>query len=103
MKLTIYATLKRKQNGSEYYLYSTTLTKADGERQYATVRSPKTVQLPAPNKCPMNVIIEKADSHLKHEYWEDDGKSGYNHILWVNKWTEDTENPFRDTSLDDYI
>lgn len=103
MKLTIYGKKIEKKDGTKFVRYTTTLTRNDSELTFANVKFNDGVVAPKYEACPINVIIEKDKASLSKKRWESGDETGYNYTLWVKEWKEDKGNPFRDSSLDDYI
>lgn len=104
MNLTIFAKNKETKDGKKFVEYSTHIQRRDGTEQFAIVKFTRGTSVPRQEDCPLNVIINKEDASLAKKAWvsADGEKHGMNYTLWVDEWTPDTENPFRDTSLDEY-
>lgn len=104
MIITVFA--KRQQTKGEqprtFYNYLATLTNRNGEEMPVQVKFRDEAGQPKPEKCPMNVVIDKADANLvKRQYTVNEtGEIRIAHTLWVSKWTEGE--PYVDHSLDDY-
>lgn len=102
MELTIFAKKRTTEEGKSFYSYLTTLIKKDGSTQTVSVRFREECGQPKGDKCPCNVIIEKADANISRKEFvrEDTGEVAESLTLWVKAWTPGSE--YVDTSLDDY-
>lgn len=104
MKITIFA--KRQQTKGEnprtFYNYLSTLVSRDGFETPVQVKFRDEAGQPKPEKCPINIIVDKGDANLvKRQYTiEETGEIRTAHTLWVAKWVEGE--PYVDHSLDDY-
>lgn len=104
MKIAIFA--KRRQikgdNPRTFYNFLSTLTNKNGDEIPVQVRFKESCGMPKPEKCPMNIIVDKADANLvSREYRvQDTGEVRTVHTLWVAKWVEGE--PYVDHSLDDF-
>ncbi len=102
MEIAIFAKKRTTQEGKAFYNYLTTLTKKDGSQITAAVKFRDDAGAPKPERCPMNVFIDKHDANLqRREYADSMGELREAYTLWVSRWEEGE--PYVDTSLDDFI
>lgn len=104
-EITIFAKKKTTRDKSKtFFDYITTLNRKDGGKQTMRVRFREDSESgrPKPEKCPMNIVIEKGEANIsRREYTrEDTGEIGISYTLWIKEWTEGT--PYIDTSLDEF-
>lgn len=102
MQIAVFAKRRTTEEGKTFYSYLSTLTKKDGTKQTVAVKFRDEAGNPKPERCPMNVIIDKSNANLAtREYVnEDTGEVCTSYTLWVSAWTEGA--PYVDASLDDY-
>lgn len=102
MEITVYAKKRSTNEGKTFYSYLSTLTRKDGSTQSVSVKFRDECGSPKPEKCPMNVIIDKKDANLSSREFvrEDTGEAAISYTLWVSAWTQGAE--FVDHSLDDF-
>lgn len=102
MEITVYAKKRTTGEGKVFFSYLSRLPKKDGTVQTVSVKFRDDAGNPKPEKCPMNVIIDKHDANLatKDIVMEDSGEVVTSYTLWVSAWREGA--PFVDTSLDEY-
>ena len=112
MELTIYASKKTFEKDGEvksFYAFSTKLKnyKTD-EDEFFSVKFNADCGNPKVAECPMHIIVGKEECSIsKKEKSYIDKKTGEekifnDNVLWVNSW-EKSDNPFVDTSTDDYF
>lgn len=105
MKLTVYAS-KRTATGENgkaktFYTYLTTLKRKDGTELVTAVKFREICGNPDPEKCPMNIVVEKTNANLSvRNYTNDEGEVLPSYTLWVTAWEEGE--PYVDHSLDDF-
>lgn len=101
MEIAIFAKRCTGEN-TKFYRYLTTLTKKDGTKQTMAVKFRDECGQPKPEKCPMNIIVDKKNANIATKQFEreDTGEIGTGYTLWVSAWKEGS--PFVDTSLDEY-
>lgn len=101
MTITIFAKKKNTTDGKTFYTYLATLKKKDGTEQTVSVKFRDEAGTPKPEKCPMNIIIDKKNANLsKKDFVKDDGETYTSFTLWVSEWLQGA--PYVDTSLDDF-
>ena len=102
MELTIFAKKRTSADGKKFYTYLTTMTKKDGTEQTVAVKFREECGGPKPDKCPINIVVDKRFANLSHRDFvrEDTGEAGTSHTLWVSEWQEGKA--YVDTSLDEY-
>ena len=104
MEITVFAKERKTQNGKTFWGYLATLTnKTTGEQETIGVRFRQSCGQPDPDKCPMNIEVDKADCNISTQTYvrEDTGEPGVSKSLWVMKWKEGSE--YVDHSTDDYF
>lgn len=102
MNITIYAKKRITTEGKTFYSYLSTLTRKDGTKQGVSVRFRDEAGNPKPEKCPMNIIVDKSAANLVVKQYTNDetGETGNSYTLWVSEWKQGE--PFVDHSLDDF-
>lgn len=102
MEIAIYAKRFTGEGNKAFYRYLTTLKKKDGGKQTMAVKFRDECGSPKPEKCPMNIIVDKKNANVSTKEYEreDTGEVGTAFTLWVSAWKEGA--PFVDTSLDEY-
>lgn len=101
MELTIFAKKRTTTEGKRFYTYLTQLTrKEDGERVSAQVKFPEGLA-PKIDVCPLNITVDKEKANLSTKKIETENGEITSRTLWVKDYAL-SENPFEDTSLDDY-
>lgn len=102
MEITVFAKKRKAYNGEEFYSYLTRLPRKDGTEITMSVRFRDECGSPKPDKCPMNVIIEKTDANISTKTYvrEDTGEMATSYTMWVSAWKEGS--PYVDHSLDEF-
>ena len=101
MELTVFAKKRTTTEGKRFYTYLTQLTrKEDGERVSVQVKFPEGLS-PKADDCPLNITVDKEKANLATKKVGTDNGEITSRILWIKEYTI-SENPFEDTSLDDY-
>lgn len=101
MELTIFAKKRTTTEGKLFYTYLTQLTrKEDGERVSAQVKFPEGLA-PKIDTCPLNITVDKEKANLSTKKLGTENGEITSRTLWIKDYAL-SENPFEDTSLDDY-
>lgn len=101
MELTVFAKKRTTKDGKRFYTYLTQLTrKEDGEHVSVQMKFPEELA-PKVDDCPINIIVEKDKANLVTKNVKTENGEIVSRTLWVKEYTVN-ENPFVDTSLDDY-
>ena len=101
MELTVFAKKRTTTEGKRFYTYLTQLTrKEDGERVSVQVKFPEGLA-PKADDCPLNITVDKEKANLSTKKVGTDNGEITSRTLWIKDYTI-SENPFEDTSLDDY-
>lgn len=102
MEITIYAKKFTGEGNKVFYRYLSKLPRKDGSKQTMAVKFRDEYGAPKPEKCPMNIVVDKKDANVatKEFVREDTGEVRTSFTLWVSKWKEGS--PFVDTSLDEF-
>lgn len=101
MELTVFAKKRTTTEGKRFYTYLTQLTrKEDGERVSVQVKFPEGLA-PKADECPLNIIVDKEKANLATKNIGTENGEIISRTLWIKDYTI-SENPFEDTSLDDY-
>ena len=104
MEITVFAKERKNSQGRPFWGYiSRLLNKKTGEVETLSVRFRQSAGQPDPEKCPMNIVIEKGDANIAETKYtrEDTGEEAVSKSLWVNKWKEGSK--YVDHSMDDYF
>ena len=104
MEITVFAKERKTQQGKTFWGYIATLTnKSTGEMETVGVRFRQSCGNPDPDKCPMNIVVEKSDCNISTTRYtrEDTGEEAVSKSLWVMKWKEGSK--YVDHSTDDYF
>ena len=103
MQITIFAKKRNTKEGKVFFTYLTKLTKKDGSEITSTVKFRDECGNPKPDKCPMNLIVEKTDCNFssKASTDEETGEIRTSNTLWINNWKEGE--PYVDHSMDDFV
>lgn len=101
MLLTVFAKKRTTTEGKRFYTYLTQLTrKEDGERISVQVKFPEGLA-PKADDCPLNITVDKEKANLAIKKLGTENGEIISRTLWIKEYTI-SENPFEDTSLDDY-
>jgi hypothetical protein len=101
MLLTVFAKKRTTTEGKRFYTYLTQLTrKEDGERVSVQVKFPEGLA-PKADDCPLNITVDKEKANLAVKKLGTENGEVISRTLWIKEYTI-SENPFEDTSLDDY-
>lgn len=102
MEITVFAKKRTSKTGKDFYSYLTTLTRKDGSECVATVRFRDGAGYPDPERCPMNLIVDRSAANMATRSYkrEDTGEMAIAYTLWVTAWKEGK--PFVDSSLDEF-
>ena len=102
MEITIFAKKRTTGEGKVFYSYLTTLTRKDGSQQTVAVKFRDECGHPKPEKCPINIIIDKTNCNMSTREFvrEDTGEIGLSYTMWVSAWTEGA--PYEDHSMDEF-
>ena len=101
MELTLFAKKRTTTEGKRFYTYLTQLTrKEDGERVSVQVKFPEGLA-PKVDDCPLNITVDKDKANLTTKKVVTDTGEITSLTLWIKEYMI-SENPFEDTSLDDY-
>lgn len=101
MELTVFAKKRTTTEGKRFYTYLTQLTrKEDGERVAVQVKFPEGFA-PKADDCPLNITVDKEKANLAIKKLGTENGEIISRTLWIKEYTI-SENPFEDTSLDDY-
>lgn len=101
MKITVFAKKITVEGKKSFTRYLATLTRKDGTQIKTAVKFREECGEPKPEKCPMNIVLDKADANLTaQEYTGRDGLPSVGYTLWVSKWSEGEK--YVDRSLDDF-
>ena len=101
MELTVFAKKRTTTEGKRFYTYLTQLTrKEDGERVSVQVKFPEGLA-PKADDCPLNITVDKEKANLAIKKLGTENGEIISRTLWIKEYTI-SENPFEDTSLDDY-
>lgn len=102
MEVTVFAKKKKTHEGRQFHVYLTHLTRKTGEDQVLSVKFRDECGAPKPEKCPMNLIIEKGDANISKKNYtrEDTGEPATSYTMWVTNWKEGS--PYEDHSFDDF-
>lgn len=101
MELTVFAKKRTTTEGKRFYTYLTQLTrKEDGERVSVQVKFPEGLA-PKADDCPLNITVDKDKANLATKKVGTDNGEITSRTLWIKEYMI-SENPFEDTSLDDY-
>ena len=104
MEITIFAKERKNKDGKTFWGYLTRIiNKKTGEVETLGVRFRQSCGSPDPNKCPMNIKVEKKDVNIAENTYtrEDTGETAISKCMWVNNWKEGSE--YIDHSTDDYF
>lgn len=101
-EITIFSKRRQTAEGRVFYTYITTLPKKDGSTQTMGVKFRDECGAPKPEKCPMNIVVEREHMNISQKSYTDNesGEIGISYTLWVSAWTEGTK--YVDHSLDDF-
>lgn len=102
MEIAIFAKKRTTKDGKPFYSFLSTLTRKDGTAQTVTVKFRDECGSPKPEKCPMNIKVEKGNMNLASSTFtrEDTGEPATSYKLWVSTW--EPGSPWVDTSLDEF-
>ena len=101
MELTVFAKKRTTTEGKRFYTYLTQLTrKEDGARVSVQVKFPEGLA-PKVDDCPLNITVDKDKANLVTKKVGNENGEITSRTLWIKDYTI-SENPFEDTSLDDY-
>lgn len=102
MEIAIFSKKRTTHEGKTFYSYLATLPRKDGTTQTVSVRFRDEAGNPKPEKCPMNIIIEKSDANMQVKDFvrEDTGEAGKSYTMWVSAWREGSA--YVDTSMDEF-
>ena len=105
MELVIFAKKRTKKDGGDFTSYFTKLTKKSGEEITTSVKFREDCGAPKREKCPMNIIVDKANANfvekgITYEDAEGVEHEGIDRTLWISEWEEGA--PYVDKSLDDF-
>lgn len=102
MEITIFAKKRVTEQGKTFYNFLTRLTKKSGEVDVLPVKFRESATSPKPEKCPMNIIVQKDDMNIQTGKYTrpDTGETIPTKTLWIIAWKEGS--PYVDHSLDDY-
>ena len=102
MKFTIFSKKQTTKEGKTFYRFLATLTRKDGTSQTVAVKFRDECGAPKPEKCPMNIIVDRGDANLsKKEFVKPNGDTVLSCTLWVSRW--EMGDPYIDKSLDEFI
>lgn len=103
MELTIFAKRRTTNEGKTFYSYLSTLKRKDGTEQLVSVKFRDEAGSPKPEKCPMNILVDKTAANLATRDYvrESTGEVVKSYTLWVSKWKEGAA--YVDKSLDDFV
>ena len=104
MEITVFAKERKNAQGKTFWGYLARLTnKKTGEVETLSVRFRQAAGQPEPEKCPMNIKIEKGDANISETKYtrEDTGEDATSKSLWVSKWAAGSK--YVDHSMDDYF
>ncbi len=101
MFLTIFAKKRTSNENKSFYTYLTQLKKKESDESVTVqVKFPDDIK-PNPLECPMNIEVEKKDANLQEKKVNTDNGEIVSRTLWVKEYNV-SENPYEDSSLDDY-
>lgn len=104
MLLNVFAKKRTGKDGKVFYNFLSTLTKKDGEKETVQLKFREDAGLPNASKCPMTIVVDKADANLvkKMVTVEKDGevKEIEQRTLWISKYGY--KGGYVDHSLDEY-
>ena len=101
MELTVFAKKRTTTEGKRFYTYLTQLTrKEDGVHVSVQVKFPEGLA-PKVDDCPLNITVDKEKANLAIKKLGTENGEIISRTLWIKEYTI-SENPFEDTSLDDY-
>lgn len=101
MELTIFAKKRTTAEGKRFYTYLTQLTrKEDGEKVSVQVKFPEGLA-PKADDCPINIIVNKDKANLAVKKVETENGEITSRTLWIKEYVTN-DNPFVDSSLDEY-
>lgn len=101
MELTVFAKKRTTTEGKRFYTYLTQLIrKEDGERVTVQVKFPEGLA-PKADDCPLSITVDKEKANLATKKLGTENGEITSRTLWIKEYTI-SENPFEDTSLDDY-
>lgn len=101
MFLTIFAKKRTSKDNKSFYTYLTQLKKKESDENVTVqVKFPDDFK-PNPAECPMNIEVEKKNANLQEKKVITDSGEIVSRTLWVKDY-EVSENPYEDSSLDDY-
>jgi len=106
MNITVFSREATSKEGRKFHTYFGRLTKTDGDEVSVNLKFRKACGEPDGNKCPMNIIVDKAHANYtekEEEYTTAEGeqKTALKRTLWINEWTEGE--PYMDKSLDAFV
>ena len=103
MQITIFAKKRNTKEGKVFFTYLTKLTKKDGTEVTASAKFRDECGSPKPDKCPMNILLEKVDCNFNSKATTDEetGEIRTSNTLWINNWKEGE--PYVDHSMDDFV
>lgn len=104
MEITVFAKERKTSTGKTFWGYLTRLTnKKTGEIETIGVRFRQSCGQPDPDKCPMNVVVEKGNCNISEQSYEreDTGETAISKALWITSWKEGSK--YVDHSTDDYF
>ena len=101
MELTVFAKKRTTKEGKLFYTYLTQLIRIeDGEPVTVQVKFPEGLA-PKADDCPLNITVDKEKANLAVKELETENGEITSRTLWVKEYTI-SENPYEDTSLDEY-
>ena len=101
MELTVFAKKRTTKEGKLFYTYLTQLIrKEDGEPVTVQVKFPEGLA-PKADDCPLNITVDKEKANLATKEIEIENGEITSRTLWVKEYTI-SEDPYEDTSLDEY-
>ena len=102
MEIAIFAKNRTARNGQKFTGYLSTLPRKDGTNQTVSVRFRKDCGAPEPEKCPMNIVLNKGDVNLSRKDFvnKETGEVCTGYTLWVNNWSAGSA--YVDHSLDEF-
>ncbi len=101
MYLTIFAKKRMSKDNKGFYTYLTQLKKKESDESVTVqVKFPDDFK-PNPLDCPMNIEVEKRHANLQVKKVSTESGEIISRTLWVKEYKV-SENPYEDSSLDDY-
>lgn len=101
--ITIFAKTAHTKEGKSFIRFIGRLQNKKGEDVSMVVRTNRNAPQFDESKAPYNIEFDKKDANLQtRKYKDNDGNEHASYTLWLKDWKE-SDVPYVDHSLDDFI